>query len=244
MKSKIRQITRQILPRNTRRWLVRQTRWPRVGRVNWHNLRNVEPISRSWGGDRGLPIDRYFIERFLGNNAECVKGRVLEIGDNVYTLRFGGKKVTASEIFNGAEGNPKATYAGDLTHAPQVPSDRFDCIICTQTLQLIPDLRAAVQTLHRILKPGGKLLVSVPGISQLYNDKEKCWLDYWRFTAFSANWLFQKYFPPENIYIESPGNVLLATAFLNGLAAEELRQEELEYNDPNYQLLILIRAIK
>jgi len=38
--------------------------------------------------------------------------------------------------------------------------------------------------------------------------------------------------------------VLAATAFLNGLATEELRKEELDHYDPHYQLLITIRARK
>ena len=44
--------------------------------------------------------------------------------------------------------------------------------------------------------------------------------------------------------MRSFGNVLAAIAFLAGLAAEELRPEELDVNDPDYQAVIVVRAVK
>ena len=67
------------------------------------------------------------------------------------------------DILMATEGNPQATIVGDLTDAPQIPSDAFDCAIVTQTLQFVYDVRAALATLHRILAPGGVLLATVPG---------------------------------------------------------------------------------
>jgi hypothetical protein len=40
------------------------------------------------------------------------------------------------------------------------------------------------------------------------------------------------------------GNVLAAISFLHGLAAEELRPEELDHRDTDYELLITVRARK
>ena len=53
------------------------------------DLARTTPISTNFGFDRGLPIDRYFIEKFLNGNNQDIRGRVLEIGDNDYTARFG-----------------------------------------------------------------------------------------------------------------------------------------------------------
>lgn len=39
---------------------------------NWHNLRNLEPISRVFALDRGTPIDRVYIEDFLERNRHLV----------------------------------------------------------------------------------------------------------------------------------------------------------------------------
>lgn len=70
------------------------------------------------------------------------------------------------------------------------------------------------------------------------------WGDYWRFTSLSARHLFEEVFPAESIEVQPHGNVLAAIAFLHGLAAEELRPQELDYHDPDYEVLITVRAVK
>jgi hypothetical protein len=228
-------------------WLWRQ--WcrgdyiPPVGRVRFGDLRRLTPLSREFGYDRGLPVDRYYIENFLACHRDDIRGRVLEVGDDSYTRRFGGARVSTSDVLHVTDGNPTATIIADLTRADHIPSQVFDCIILTQTLHLIYDVRAAVHTLYRILKPGGVLLATVPGISQLSTDE---WADswYWAFTLRAVQRLFMEIFAPDNLQADAYGNVLAATAFLNGLAVEELRREELDASDPHYQLLITIRAVK
>jgi SAM-dependent methyltransferase len=213
------------------------------GEVQFGTLRRVTPISKNWGFDRGQPVDRYYIESFLARYAADIRGRVLEIGDNSYTRKFGGDRVVNSDVLHVAEGNPQATVVADLTCAPQIPSSSFDCIILTQTLQLIYDVQAAIQTLYRILKPCGVLLATFPGISQTYDgDWGNDW--YWNFTTLSARRLFEEAFSAEDIKIEGRGNVLAATSFLYGLAAEELTRQELDYNEPGYGVTIAVRALK
>ena len=216
---------------------------PPVGQVRFGSLRQVEPISHKFGFDRGQPIDRYYIETFLDRHAEDIRGRVLEIGDASYTRQYGGSRVKHSDVLNVAEGNPQATIIADLTRAEHIPSDAFDCIIFTQTLHLIYDLRSAIRTLHRILKPGGVLLATFPGISQIERGYQ--WGDwYWAFTTRSARQLFEETFLAPNVEVEAHGNVLAAISFLHGLAVEELRQEELDRHTPAYELLITLRAVK
>lgn len=217
---------------------------PPGGWANFGNLRRVTPMSRHFGYDRGgLPVDRYYIENFLARQAEDVKGRVLEIGDDSYTRQFGGDRVTTRDVLHVHENNPIATFVGDLTHAEQLPSDAFDCFILTQTLHLVYDFHSALKTIHRILKPGGVVLATVPGITQISADE---WADYWywAFTMLSARQLFEEVFPADCVQVESHGNVLAATAFLQGLAYQELKKEELDFRDRQYQLLITIRAVK
>ena len=217
---------------------------PGVGEVQFGTLRRLQPISSVFGVDRGQCIDRYYIERFLANHTRDIRGRVLEIADNNYTHRFGRDRVTHSDVLHLVEGNHKATLIADLTHSEQFPQDAFDCIILTQTLQHIYDIRAAVRTLHRILKPGGVVLATLPGISQISRYDMDRWGDFWRFTTLSARRLFAEAFPPQNIKIEAFGNVLAAASFLYGVAAEELREEDLNYADRDYELVITVRAWK
>lgn len=212
-------------------------------KVDFGWLRRSEPVSRVWGLDRGKPIDRHYIELFLQKSASHIRGRVLEFGDDEYTRRF-GKEVSARDVWNVVEGNPITTIVGDLASADHVPSGIFDCIICTQTLQLVFDLRSVVATLHRILKPGGVLLATVPGISQISRFDMDRWGDYWRFTAASVSGLFGRYFPQSHLELQSHGNVLSAVAFLYGLAAAELSVRDLDRRDSRFGMLLTITARK
>jgi SAM-dependent methyltransferase len=140
-------------------------------------------------------------------------------------------------------GNPLATIVGDLQDAPQIPEDQFDCVVFTQTLHLIYDMPAAMRTLHRILRPGGVLLMTVPGISQIDEDEwGGTW--YWSLTALSARRLTCDAFPGGEIEVEAHGNVLAATAFLHGLATSEVADTELDHRDPHYPVVITVRAVK
>jgi hypothetical protein len=242
----LKQTVYNFLPFSIRRALIQQRGRvydPPQGQVRFGDFRRVTPISPKFGLDRGKAVDRYYIENFLAQQAAHIKGRVLEIGDNAYTCRFGGAKVTKSDILHVTDGHPQATIIGDLATADHIPSDSFDCIILTQTLHLIYDVRAALATLYRILKPGGVLLVTVPGISQI-DEEEWGHTWYWAFTARAVQKLFEEMFPADRVSIKAHGNVLAAVAFLHGLTAEELRQEELDYQDPYYQVSIVVKAVK
>ena len=217
---------------------------PPVGEVRL--LRRLDPVSATFGFERGQPIDRYYIENFLARQAEDVRGRVLEVRGNAYTRRFGGQRVEVSDVLDVAEDNRQATIYADLTRADHVPSEAFDCIILTQTLHFVYDVRSAARTLQRILKPGGVLLATFPGISKTgckecgKHGEQYCWM----FTKMSAQCLFEETFPTADLRVEAHGNVLAAVSFLHGLATEELRQEELDHHDPDYEVLITLRAVK
>lgn len=215
----------------------------RAARTGLGLLRRTEPVSRQFGYDRGLPVDRHYIEEFLEENAPHMRGRVLEVGDSTYTRRFGGERVSAAEVLNVHPGVPGTTYVADLTDAPQIPSEAFDCVVLTQTLQFIYDMPAAVRTVHRILRPGGTVLATVPGISQLSSDGwEESW--YWSLTPLAAERLFGDVFDTSNVEIAAAGNVAAAIGFLEGFAAHELRRDALAPADPQFPLLITVRAVK
>jgi SAM-dependent methyltransferase len=212
--------------------------------VDWGSFRRLKPVSSVFGSDRGQCIDRFYIERFLDEHAADIHGRVLEIAENTYTQRFGGERVLRSDVLQVPPGGRRATIVGDLTTGAGLEATSFDCVILTQTLPVIYEVTAAVKTLYRILRPGGTVLATVPGISQISRYDMDRWGDYWRFTTLSASRLFESVFPADAITVRSHGNVLLAVAFLQGLAVEDLRPEDLESDDPDYQLAITVRAVK
>ena len=209
----------------------------------WGGLRRTAPVSQAFGYDRGKPIDRRYIEIYLERHAHSIRGRVLEIGDNEYTLRFGGSRVIQSDVLNIVPGNPKTTFVDDLADGHTLPSDTFDCIVLTQTLHLLFDLRKAVQTLHRILAPGGVVLITVPWVSPIDRGEwGGTW--YWSITPAALRRLLKESFLEQNVEISYFGNTLSASAFLYGLAEHELGASKLDTADPFCPVIVAGRAVK
>jgi hypothetical protein len=214
---------------------------PKPGNVRFGDLYRTVPLSRKFGYDRGGPIDRYYIENFLEANASHIKGRVLEVADNTYTKKFGGFGVTQSDILYVNDSNPKATVVADLGKPLTLPQNQFDCIILTQTLQFIYDYEKAIENCFNLLKPGGYLLLTVPGISHFGKDP---WNWYWSFTTFSIRAIFLKFFREEDTIIASHGNVLVSSGFLYGMGKKEIQEKDFAINDPLYQLIVTAAAKK
>jgi glycosyltransferase involved in cell wall biosynthesis len=248
VKTLLKATARRTLPPAVQGWvrdrLARRRAVP--GRpVELGGLRRVTPVSRLLGRDRGSPIDRYYIAQFLQANAARIRGHALELDDDGYTRAYGGDRVTRSDVLHVNATNPRATIVADLTSAEhQIPSNRFDTVILTQTLPFIYDIHAVVRTLYRILRPGGTVLATVGGITPISRRDMQRWGHFWSFTTLSARRLFEETFSPADVHVEAFGNVLAATAFLHGLSAEELSASELDYRDPDYEVVIAILAVK
>lgn len=243
-------VIRSVIPLPLRAWLRRQSlalshRTLFLRRVrDFNRLRRTTPIGRHFGAERGTPIDRYYIESFLNTRGGDIRGTVLEFGDDTYARRY-GTDVTRVDVAHGSAGNRHATIVTDITTGAGIGDGTFDCVIATQLLPFVFDTRAVIRTLHRILAPGGVLLVTAPGVSHQISrvDMERSG-DYWRFTSLSLRMMFEEVFSPSNIAIETYGNVLTAAAFLYGLAAEELEPHELDAHDRDYEVSIALRAVK
>jgi SAM-dependent methyltransferase len=203
--------------------------------------RRTRPVSERWGLDRGKPVDRWYIERFLEAERGAIRDRVLEVRDARYTTAF-GTEVTSVDVVDIDEANANATIVADLSKPSSIEADRFDCFLLVQTLQFVFDTRGVLEEAHRILAPGGVLLCTVPAVSRIsmrYLDAE-----YWRFTVAGCRALVSNAFPGGEVEARSYGNVLVCAAFLYGLAAEDLTEEELLYDDPFFPLVVAVRARK
>jgi SAM-dependent methyltransferase len=192
-----------------------------------------------FGRSRGGPIDRYYIEQFLTRHARDIGGHALEFGDSTYIRRFGAG-VARIDILDIDPGNSRATIVADVTHLDGVPSDTFDCIVCTQVLQLVYDVASAAHSLARVLAPGGTLLVTLPGVTRSARTKP----EYWRFTELSASRLFGDAFTHGHVEVSTYGNVLASAAFLYGLGQNDIDRATLDVRDPAYEVTVAIRAVK
>jgi len=212
------------------------------GSVSWGSLRRTTPFSRSWGYDRGTPIDRIYIEQFLAQHATDVRGACLEVLNADYTRRFGGSQVISSDVLDIDPANTAATIVADLGEPDSLPAGRFDCVIFTQTLHLIPDMRVAVANVWRALAPGGVLLLTAPTLGR-HDARMGFHHDRWRLTKTGLEWLLGAT-PAAAVEVTTYGNVLSCAAFLYGMASEELHAQELQVHDREFPLIVGARVQK
>lgn len=209
--------------------------------MNVGRIHSARPISKNWGYERGTPIDRYYIEGFLAEHASDVRGHVLEVQEDDYSRRFGRTNVTRQDILNVNASNPQATIVGDLADPATLPPGQFDCVILTQTLNLVFDMAAAIANIHLALRPGGVLLITVPGITPVAPDADYCW--YWSLTDTALSRLLRHSFKPDKIDVSTYGNLTAATAFLHGAAVEEVGRRKLDHFDPAYPVTVTARCV-
>ncbi|MFN3876264.1 MAG: class I SAM-dependent methyltransferase, partial [Flavobacteriales bacterium] len=228
-------------------------RLPQPLRTRWRRLKTrggpspqplaFQPVSRAFGFDRGTPIDRLYIERFLQANSAHITGRVMEVGDDRYTIRFGHAPLEPIVLVHGGDRRPNGR-AGDLTRPETLPDQELDAFICTQVLNFIPDPRAAIRGLHAALRPGGTALVTVAGLSQRSRHDADRWGDYWRFMPQGIERLFSEAFRPGRFDAIAYGNSYAAACLMKGFAAEECDERLLFEPDSDYPVVIAIKATK
>ncbi len=209
----------------------------------WFKNIKTTPVSSSFGLDRGTPVDRYYIEHFLSTNSSFIKGRVLEIAESTYSKKY-GHGVTSFEVLHVDEHAPNATIIGDLTNVSSLPEEIIDCFICTQTLNFIYDVRAAITGIHKLLKPGGVALITVACLTQISRYDSDRWGDFWRFTPMSIHRLFQEVFEHGQLDLNFYGNVYAATAIMQGLCVEELNKDLLLQKQQDYPVTVVLKVKK
>ncbi|MDO8425560.1 MAG: methyltransferase domain-containing protein [bacterium] len=209
--------------------------------ILWPLLRTVRPISEKYGIDRGVPVDRYYIDAFLAANAHHIRGVCLEVKDGTYTQRYGGDMVDRVDIVDSDRSNPRATIYDDLRHPTVLRDGIYDCIILTQVLQFIDDVDVALRASARLLKPGGTMLVTLPALSRIDLGGGVAG-DFWRFTVAGARQLFGRHFTVDRLEIRSWGNVLAGAAFWVGCAQEDCSRANLDYQDDQFPVIISVVA--
>jgi SAM-dependent methyltransferase len=117
--------------------------------------------------------------------AQDVRGlRVLDVGcgDRPYDdLLAGAAEIVGFDV----PGNPHADIHGSVDALP-VEDASFDVALCLQVLEHVPDPAAAVRELRRVVRPGGRVLLSTHGVYPYHPNPD----DLWRWTHTGLERLF------------------------------------------------------
>ena len=205
----------------------------------WGNLRRTTPFSDHYGFDRGTPVDRYYVARFMEANRACITGQVLEIQSAAYTQAYGHDVRTSHTV--DIDPSHGTDFVCDLARSEgKLARAAYNCFLMPNTLNHLRDLKPCLREALRVVKSGGTILTTVATLVPLTPDFN----EYWRFAPAAWEMIAAEVWPGCEIAISSIGNVLAATAAMLGLAAEELSPEELDDHDPRYPVLIAIRCRK
>ena len=200
-------------------------------------LRRTRPVSPSYGFDRGTPVDRLFIERFLEAHRADLRGRVLEVQDRLYTDRY-GHDLERVDVLDVVPDNPRATVVGDLEDPALLTPGAYDCQVVTQVLQFVEPV-PVLRNLYAALAPGGVLLLTAPAVGRLSTstpgDRQRPLPDGVR------HWL-REACPDADVRVQGEGNTLAAVATLLGLAVEDLVLEDLLRPDPLHPVVVTARV--
>ena len=129
---------------------------------------------RSW--------ERYFSDR-MGELEKC---------DAVYDIGGGAQPQERARFKKYVLVDVNAAYKPDVVADIQTlpfADGSLEAVYCAEVLEHVKDPRKAASELKRVLKPGGKLLLTVPFIWP-YHAAPPLYLDYWRFTADGLRELF------------------------------------------------------
>lgn len=130
----------------------------------------------------------YSVRRFLVDS--FYYGIIKEIPEDASILDLGGKKSGKRGCFDISLSKTDVIYANLSENPPPdlvclaesiaLKDGIFDAVICSETLEHLPDPRPALSEMARMLKPGGKAYITVPFLYHVHGDP----LDYGRYTKF------------------------------------------------------------
>jgi len=124
-------------------------------------------------------VRRRLLDRDLETVKREMKGRVLEVG-NGHAKRRGRFQPPVEEAktwtFVDQDAKRDPDIQADVQSLP-INAAAFDTVVCLEVLEYVTSPTAALCEIRRVLKPGGRLILSAP----FFHRRDHAH-DYWRFT--------------------------------------------------------------
>ncbi len=159
---------------------------------------------------RHLRLIREQVEQFLARHAkqhDVRRARILDVAPQDWAGAAASFRLAMIETLD-IDPRSGATYIADLCadNRQRISSGRYDLIVCTEVLEHLLQPFDAVREIHRLLKPGGVVLVTTPFNFRIHGPLPDCW----RFTEHGLRALFAKGFEIEELsFLETPRRFLM-----------------------------------
>lgn len=125
-------------------------------------------------------------ERLIVDHA---RGSVLDVGCG--HMPFRTLLLRHAESYDGLDLEPRVEgvrYVTDAATMSGVPPGAFDTVLCSEVLEHVDNPDQVLAAIANVLRPGGKLLATVPHLSRLHEEP----FDYYRYTGYGLRALLQR----------------------------------------------------
>jgi hypothetical protein len=210
---------------------------PEVRQVDWGDLRRPQPMCASFGFQRGTPIDRYYLQKFVAKIRHRIAGKVVEIGGNPQGPRAYGLSHVVEYVNVDLLPGPGVHLVGDVHDPSLLAQQSVGSIVIFNVLEHCVQPATVVDNMYRWLRPGGRVFCMVPNAQRIH----ECPADYWRMLPNALRWMFRAFSRQE---VQQYGTLASLIASYMGISAEELSHHELDDFHPDYPVATCIAAYK
>lgn len=210
---------------------------PAVNTIDWGDLRRKFPLCNLFGFTRGVPIDRYYLEKFISEIRLEVVGTVLEVGGVLVNRELYQFSNATEYLTLDVEARPGISKVGDIHNPATIEFESLDTVVIFNVLEHCYDPWLAVKNIYSWLKVGGKCFCMVPNSQKIHDIPA----DYWRILPDGMKQIFQD-FPQQKLYVY--GNPMSVIANFLGISAGELSPKELDDFHPDYPSITCIVVTK
>jgi len=134
---------------------------------------------------------RSYLDDFAKEAADSVPDRAVVLdagaGGCPYKYHFSHTKYESADFCQVDKEYGEITYKCDLSTIP-VEENRFDLILCSQTLEHVPEPEKVLKELFRVLKPGRSLWLTAP----LFYEEHEVPYDFYRYTRYGLKYLVEE----------------------------------------------------
>jgi SAM-dependent methyltransferase len=159
-----------------------------LDRIRRNRDRLEVELRDSWRRKYFSPAILSLHSRLVPRLRTVASGALLDVGSG--TMPFRSSVTGLVEEYHSLDIErrvPDVDFVADIRDMRSVGSGNYDVVLCSQVLEHVAEPGKAIEEIMRILRPGGRLVLTVPFLSRLHEEP----FDYFRFTEYGLRVLLE-----------------------------------------------------